>query len=41
MAIEDIMKVYFKKKQELSKKILECIKDPNGKKKVEELLNLF
>ncbi len=39
--LEEIMKTYFQKKKELSKKILECIKDPVGKKKVEPLLNLF
>ena len=39
--LEEIMKIYFKKKKELSKRILECIDDPEGKKKVKPLLTLF
>ncbi len=38
---EEFMKIYFAKKKELSKIILEQIQDPEGKKKVKELLNLF
>ena len=41
MPLEEIMKIYFQKKKELSKRILECIEDPEGKKKVKPLLNLF
>ena len=41
MPMEDVMKLYFQKKKELSKKILESIKDPEGKKKVKPLLSLF
>jgi len=41
MPLEEIMKIYFQKKKELSKRILECIEDPEGKKKVKLLLNLF
>ena len=39
--IEEIMKIYFKKKKELSKRILECINDIEGKKKIEPYLDLF
>lgn len=39
--LEEIMKIYFKKKKELSKRILECIDDPEGKKKVKPLITLF
>ena len=38
---EEFMRIYFERKKELSKKILENIKDPEGKKKVKELLELF
>ena len=41
MPLEEIMKIYFEKKKELSKRILECIEDPEEKKKVKSLLNLF
>jgi len=36
--LEEIMKIYFQKKKELSKRILECIEDPEGKRKVKQLL---
>lgn len=39
--LEDIMKVYFQKKKELSKKILESIINPEGIEKVKKLLELF
>ncbi|MFX1366444.1 MAG: methanogenesis marker 9 domain-containing protein [Promethearchaeota archaeon] len=39
--MEEIMEIYFKKKKELSKIILECIKNPEGKEKVESYLSLF
>ena len=39
--LEEIMKIYFQKKKELSKRILEYIKDSEGKKKVKPLLTLF
>jgi predicted metal-binding transcription factor (methanogenesis marker protein 9) len=39
--IEEIMKLYFQKKKELSKKILESVKDLCGKEKVKLYLNLF
>ena len=38
---DNLMKLYFQKKKELSKIILECVKDPEGKKKVIEYLDLF
>ena len=38
---EEIMKLYFEKKKELSKKILESISNPEGKKKVNPYLKLF
>ena len=38
---EQFMKLYFQKKKELSKIILESIKDPEGKRKVSEYLELF
>ncbi len=41
MTVEDIMMIYFKKKKELSKRILECIEDLEGKKKIKPLLDLF
>jgi predicted metal-binding transcription factor (methanogenesis marker protein 9) len=41
IAIEDIMIIYFKKKKELSKRILESIKDLEGKEKIKSLLDLF
>ncbi|MFW9880340.1 MAG: hypothetical protein ACFFG0_45280 [Candidatus Thorarchaeota archaeon] len=39
--IEEIMKLYFQKKKELSKKILERVRDHEGKKKVKLFLELF
>ena len=39
--IEEIMRTYFKKKKELSKKILESINDVEGVKKVKPYLRLF
>lgn len=39
--IEEIMKLYFQKKKELSKKILESVNDPDGKEKVKRYLDLF
>jgi len=41
MDLEDIMKIYFQKKRELSKRILECIKNDGGKKRVKPFLDLF
>ncbi|MFX1256934.1 MAG: hypothetical protein ACFFAN_03675 [Promethearchaeota archaeon] len=38
---EEFMKIYFQKKKELAKIILESIKNPEGKKKVEAYLKLF
>lgn len=38
---DNLMKIYFQKKKELSKRILENIKDPEGKKKVKAYLDLF
>ena len=38
---DDVMKIYFQKKKELSKRILENVKDPEGKKKVNAYLDLF
>ncbi|TFF86019.1 MAG: methanogenesis marker 9 domain-containing protein [Promethearchaeota archaeon] len=38
---EEFMKIYFEKKKELSKLILESITDPKGRKKVKKLLELF
>lgn len=39
--IDDIMKIYFRKKKELSKRILESIKNEDGKKKIKPFLDLF
>ena len=39
--MEEIMKTYFQKKKDLSKKILETIKNPDGKEKVDPYLDLF
>ncbi|KKK40383.1 hypothetical protein LCGC14_3080130, partial [marine sediment metagenome] len=39
--LKEIMKIYFQKKKELSKIILECIEDPEGKKGIKALLTLF
>ena len=41
MSQEEFMKLYFQKKKELSKRILESVKDPEGKEKVKKLLELF
>ncbi len=41
MPMEKIMEIYFEKKKELSKKILQFIKDSDGKKKVKPYLDLF
>jgi predicted metal-binding transcription factor (methanogenesis marker protein 9) len=41
MLKEEIMKLYFQKKKELSKKILEAVQDSKGKEKVKEYLELF
>jgi len=38
---EEIMEIYFTKKKELSRRILEAVKDPEGRKKVEPFLELF
>ena len=38
---DNVMKIYFQKKKELSKRILENIKDPEGKKKVIAYLDLL
>ncbi len=38
---EEIMKIYFQNKKKLSKKILESIKNPDGKKKVKPYLDLL
>ncbi|MFX1391312.1 MAG: hypothetical protein ACFE9Z_14700 [Promethearchaeota archaeon] len=38
---EERIELYFKKKKELSKKILESIKSNEGKKKIKPLLELF
>ncbi|MHA2005864.1 MAG: hypothetical protein ACW980_00995, partial [Promethearchaeota archaeon] len=41
MTLKEIMKLYFQKKKELSRKILESINKKEEKDKIEELLNLF
>ena len=41
MPMEEIMKIYFQKKKELSKKVLESLKDQQRKDKVRKLLDLF
>ena len=38
---EEMMIIYFQKKKELAKIILEAIQDPEGKKKVKSYLDLF
>jgi predicted metal-binding transcription factor (methanogenesis marker protein 9) len=38
---EEIMKIYFQKKKELSKKILESIRNQEGKDKIKPYLDLF
>ncbi len=39
--LEEIMRIYFKKKKELSKRILECITNIEAKKKIQPYLSLF
>jgi len=39
--IEEIMKIYYEKKKELSKKILESVNDPDVKEKIKPYLGLF
>ncbi len=39
--IEEIMEIYFQKKKELSKKILESIRNQEGKDKIKPYLDLF
>ncbi|MFX1600466.1 MAG: methanogenesis marker 9 domain-containing protein [Promethearchaeota archaeon] len=41
MILNDIMRIYYKKKKELSKRILEYVRSIKGKEKVKLLLNLF
>ena len=41
MSIEKIMNLYFQKKKELSKKILERVNDPDGKEKIKPFLGLL
>ncbi|MFW9825048.1 MAG: hypothetical protein ACFFE4_19060 [Candidatus Thorarchaeota archaeon] len=41
LLLEDIMKLYFQKKKELSRKILESINNQEGRDKVKDLLELF
>ncbi len=41
MPLEEIMKIYFKKKKELSKRVLECINNQEGKDIVKPYLDLF
>jgi predicted metal-binding transcription factor (methanogenesis marker protein 9) len=41
MSLDKIMTIYFQKKKELSKRILECIKGLEGKKKVKPFLDYF
>jgi predicted metal-binding transcription factor (methanogenesis marker protein 9) len=38
---DEIMEIYFTKKKELSKKILQAVKDPVGKEKVKPYLEIF
>jgi len=38
---EEYMKIYYEKKKQLAKKILESVKDPQNKKKVRPYLDLF
>jgi predicted metal-binding transcription factor (methanogenesis marker protein 9) len=39
--LEEIMELYFKKKKELSKKILDSIKDREGKEKIKAYIDIF
>jgi predicted metal-binding transcription factor (methanogenesis marker protein 9) len=41
MTLDKIMTIYFQKKKELSKRILDNIQDPEGKKKVKPFLDCF
>ncbi|MHA2184983.1 MAG: hypothetical protein ACXAAI_08285, partial [Promethearchaeota archaeon] len=41
MSIDDMMEVYFQKKKELSKRILESIKNEEGKDKAKAFLDIF
>jgi predicted metal-binding transcription factor (methanogenesis marker protein 9) len=41
MTIQEIMKIYFKKKKELARKILESIRNPEIKEKVKPYLDLL
>jgi len=41
MILEDIMKIYFQKKKELSKKILDSIKSEEGRNEIKPYLDLF
>jgi predicted metal-binding transcription factor (methanogenesis marker protein 9) len=41
LPIEEIMEIYFQKKKELSKKILESIRNQEGKDKIKPYLDLF
>lgn len=41
MTKEEFMKIYFQKKKELARVILESIKDPEAKRKVKPYLELF
>jgi len=38
---EEFMKIYFEKKKELAKKILEAVKEPKANDKVKFFLDLF
>ncbi|MGQ4874034.1 MAG: methanogenesis marker 9 domain-containing protein [Promethearchaeia archaeon] len=40
-SMDEIMRIYFSKKKELAKIILEAVKDKDARKKVEPLLKLF
>jgi hypothetical protein len=40
-SMEEIKEIYYKKKKELAKRILESVKDPDGKKKVKPYLDLL
>ena len=39
--LKEIMRIYFKKKKELSRRILEYVSNIKGKEKIEPLLDLF
>ncbi|MHA2399394.1 MAG: methanogenesis marker 9 domain-containing protein [Promethearchaeota archaeon] len=41
MVIDDIMEIYFQKKKELSKRILESLKNEEGKDKAKVYLDIF